>query len=180
MAETKIKTILFITFDLSGYYECIHETLKSKYQSVDYYNLATYKNRPYKNGLQRLKSFYYKTFKNLKLKNYIKYNPIIEEISGKTYDVALIIRPDLFFDEQLKIIKKNSNHMVAYYHDSVNNILRKKDVISFFDKVYSYEKKDVKAYNLNFISNFIYLDNYKINEVNAVKLFTIAVETGTI
>ena len=49
-------------------------------------------------------------------------------------------------------------NFIAYFHDSINNIPRKKDVIQFFDKVYSYEKKDVKNFNLNFITNFIYLN----------------------
>lgn len=173
MVEIKPKRILFITFDLSGYYDSIHNALKLEFESVDYFNLADYKNVPYKNIFQRVKSFYYKSFKNLKLKNYYKYNPIIEEISNNTYDVALMIRPDLFFDEQLNTIKKNTDFMIAYYHDSINNIPRKEGVISFFDKVYSYEKRDVKDYNLDFISNFIYLDNYEVKKVEKTKLFTI-------
>lgn len=170
----KMKTrALFITFDLSGYYNCIHEELKKHFDSVDFYNLAHYKNLPYKNIFQRIESFYYKKFKKLKLKNYYKYNPVINEIENKSYDFTLIIRPDLFFDKQLKIIRNNSDKMIAYYHDSINNIPRKKDVISFFDKVYSYEKKDVNDYNLAFISNFIYLNESKVRPFRSAKLFTI-------
>lgn len=164
---------LFITFDLSGYYDCIFEELKSQYNEVDYYNLADYKNKPYKNIGQRILSFYLKKTKNLKLKNYYKYNPVIEEIRDKHYDFTLIIRPDLFFDKQLKILRANSKKLIAYYHDSINNIPRKKDVIHFFDTVYSYEKKDVEDFNLKFIPNFIYLNNYTVNEPNKTLLFTV-------
>ena len=164
---------LFITFDLSGYYNCIFEELKSHYDVVDYYNLADYKNQPYKNIGQRISSFYLKKTKNLKLKNYYKYNPVIEDIKDKSYDFTLIIRPDLFFDKQLKILRKNSKKLIAYYHDSINNIPRKKDVIHFFDEVYSYEKRDVKDFNLKFIPNFIYLNNYKVNDATKTQVFTV-------
>lgn len=164
---------LFITFDLSGYYDCIFEELKSYYSEVDYYNLADYKNKPYKNIGQRILSFYLKKTKKLKLKNYYKYKPIIDEVTDKSYDLTLIVRPDLFFDNQLKILRASSKKLIAYYHDSINNIPRKKDVINFFDEVYSYEKKDVNNYNLKFIPNFIYLNNYKVNKATKTLLFTV-------
>ena len=173
MSHTKSEKILFITFDLSGYYDCIKNELNKQYKDVDYYNLEDYKNLPYTNLFQRIKSFYYKKVKKLKLKNFYKYQPLIEEISNKKYDVTLIVRPDLFFDSQLETIRKNSKTLIAYYHDSINNIPRKKDVIHFFDKVYSYEKKDVENYNLSFIPNFIYLEDPKKNKVSEISFFTI-------
>lgn len=173
MKKKQSKKILFITFDLSGYYDCIINELKLQYSDVDYYNLADYKNVPYTGFTQRAKSFYYKNFKGLKLKNFYKYNPIIEEVADKTYDITLIVRPDLFFDSQLKILKEISGTLLAYYHDSINNITRKKDVIHFFDKVYSYEKVDVKKYSLNFIPNFIYILDYNKKDITSTSFFTI-------
>ena len=70
-------------------------------------------------------------------------------------------------------LKSKTNHFIAYYHDSINNIERKKDVIHFFDKVFAYEKKDVDDYNLHFLSNFIYLDDYKRDSVTEYEGFTI-------
>lgn len=173
MNPKKSKKILFITFDLSGYYDCIRSELENNYGEVDYYNLEDYKNLPYKGILQRIKSFYYKKFKKLKLKNYYKYQPLIKEIANSKYDIALIVRPDLFFDSQLEVIRQNCETLIAYYHDSINNIPRKKDVIHFFDKVYSYEKRDVKKYNLKFITNFIYLENQEKTTVSTPSFFTV-------
>ena len=152
----KNKSILFITFDVSGYYNCIHEELKINFKNVDYENtsLLTYK---YTSIFQKIHSSLYKIFTGLKLKNYYKTQPIIKKYRNKKYDYILIIRPDIFFDSQLKELKKMTPNFLAYYHDSINNIPRKKNIIHFFDKVYSYEKKDVKDYNLNFLTNFIYL-----------------------
>lgn len=153
----KTKSILFITFDLSGYYDCITDELKATFKRVDYENTSELHYK-YTSVFQKIYSFFFKIFTGKKLKNYYKAQPIIEKYRIKKYDYILIIRPDVFFDSQLLELKKMTPNLIAYYHDSINNIPRKKDVIKYFDKVYSYEKKDVTDYNLNFITNFIYLD----------------------
>ncbi|OUS02770.1 hypothetical protein A9Q86_02860 [Flavobacteriales bacterium 33_180_T64] len=155
----KDKKVLFITFDLSGYYDHISKGLSKHFSDVESHNIA-YIEFKYKNIFQKIYSAFYKIIKKQKLKNFYKLQPIIESTQGKTYDYIIIVRPDLFFDVQLQQLKKRTKHFIAYYHDSINNIERKKDVIHFFDKVYAYEKKDVKDYNLDFLANFIYLDNY--------------------
>jgi len=153
----KNKSILFITFDVSGYYDCITDELKANFKSVDYENTSKL-NYKYTSIFQKIYSSLYRLFTGLKLKNYYKTQPIIEKYRDKKYDYILIVRPDIFFDSQLLELKKMTPNFIAYFHDSINNIPRKKDVIQFFDKVYSYEKKDVKDFNLNFITNFIYLN----------------------
>jgi hypothetical protein len=155
----KDKKALFITFDLSGYYDNIAKGLEEHFDEVESHNIAAI-NFQYKNILQRIHSTVYKILKKQKLKNFFKLQPIVESTKGKTYDTIIIVRPDLFFDSQLLKLKSRTKYFAAYYHDSINNIERKKDVIHFFDKVYAYEKKDVNDYNLNFLANFIYLDNY--------------------
>ncbi|KAB1067238.1 hypothetical protein F6U93_12530 [Tamlana haliotis] len=154
----KDKKILFITFDLSGYYNLIAEELKCQFQHVDCYNIASIDKHKYKHVFQKIYAAFYKIAFKKKLKNYYQLQPLVEKISTQKYDYTVLVRPDLFFDDQLDILKNASNHFIAYYHDSINNIKRKKEVIHFFDTVYSYEKKDVLDYNLEFLSNFIYLD----------------------
>jgi hypothetical protein len=159
------KKILFITFDMSGYYISVYEELKSKYSTVDFYNTATISFK-YKNIFEKIYSFFYKIFTGKKLKNYYKYQNLINDIKNNSYDITLVVRPDLFFDSQLDILKKTTNYFVAYYHDSINNIKRKSEVIHFFDKVYSYEKTDVLNFNLHFLPNFIYFkDDYSNKQV---------------
>jgi hypothetical protein len=158
MAQSdKDKRILFITYDLSGYYDSIYTELQNRYGQVDYYNTINYSYR-YKNAWQRLKAFFYKTFYKTKLKNFYKYEPLIAEVSKNKYDIALVIRPDVFVDDHLKILRKISGKFIAYYHDSINNIPRKKDVLHFFDEIYSYEKRDADTYKLKFIPNFMYYE----------------------
>lgn len=153
----KTKSILFITFDLSGYYDCINDELKSSFKNVDYENTSKLDYK-YTSVFQKIYSFFFKIFTGKKLKNYYKVQPIIKKYRRKKYDYILIIRPDIFFDSQLLEFKKMTPNLIAYYHDSINNIPRKRDIIKYFDKVYSYEKKDVTENNLNFITNFIYLN----------------------
>ena len=160
----KTKSILFITFDLSGYYDCINDELKSSFKNVDYENTSKLDYK-YTSVFQKIYSFFFKIFTGKKLKNYYKVQPIIKKYRRKKYDYILIIRPDIFFDSQLLEFKKMTPNLIAYYHDSINNIPRKRDIIKYFDKVYSYEKKDVTENNLNFITNFIYL-NKRIPKVS--------------
>ncbi|MBL86634.1 MAG: hypothetical protein CMO82_08250 [Winogradskyella sp.] len=164
--------VLFITYDLSGYYKNIPKGLEKHFKTVESFNIATLHFK-YKNIFQHLYSALYKIFKKQKLKNYYKLQPIIESTEGKTYDYIIIVRPDLFFDSQLLELKEKTDNFIAYYHDSINNIPRKKDVISYFDRVYSYEKKDVKEYGLQFLPNFIYLDNYTKSDKISFDGFTI-------
>ena len=166
------KKLLFITYDLSGYYQAILEELQRQYSQVDFYNLTEIKFK-YKNPGQRIASFFYKTFAGKSLKNLYKYQALIGKIEKESYDIALIVRPDVFFDEQLSAIRKASRYLVAYYHDSVNNIKRKKDVIGFFDKVYSYEKKDVQDYGLAFLPNFIYFEPIALENPTGNTAFTV-------
>jgi hypothetical protein len=166
------KKVLFITYDLSGYYDNISKGLETYFTDVEFHNIALIKFK-YKSIFQRIRSAIYKIFKKQKLKNFFKLQPIIESTQGKKYEYIIIVRPDLFFDSQLLKLKSRTNKFIAYYHDSINNIERKKDVIHFFDKVYAYEKKDVKNHNLHFLGNFIYLDNYTKDQLIEYDGFTI-------
>lgn len=166
------KKILFITFDMSGYYTGVYEELKQRYSHVDFYNTATISYK-YKNIFEKVYSFFYKLFTGKKLKNFYKYNSLINEVKNSSYDITLVVRPDLFFDSQLQILRKSSKFFVAFYHDSINNIKRKKDVIHFFDKVYTYEKVDAKKYNLEFLPNFIYFEGSKKCNQVAIGAFSV-------
>jgi hypothetical protein len=151
------KKVLFVTFDMSGYYDSVYKELQSRYTQVDYYNTATFKFK-YKSILQKIHAFFFKIATGKKLKNYYKCMEFVSTVSCQEYDITLVIRPDVLFDSQLEALKNASKRFIAYYHDSINNIKRKKEVIHFFDKVYSYENKDVEDYGLLFISNFIYFE----------------------
>ena len=161
----KNKKILFIAFDLSGYYSGVYQEIK-KYAQVDYYNTAEISYH-YEHVIKKIGSFFYKILTGKNLKNLYRYKNLIAEVGNQSYDITLIVRPDLFFDSQLSVLKKSTKYFIAYYHDSINNIKRKSQIIHYFDKVYSYEKIDVKNYDLSFLPNFIYFaDSNDSNQDN--------------
>lgn len=166
------KKILFITYDLSGYYEGVYAELKKRYAQVEFYNAATARYK-YRNVGEKVYSFFYRLFTGRKLKNFYKYKAFIEQAGKHKYDITLVVRPDLFFDSQLEVLRDSSARFIAYYHDSINNLKRKKDVIRFFDKVYSYEKKDVQDFGLAFLSNFIYFEPHHELTVCEAEAFSV-------
>lgn len=166
-----MSSILFITYDRSGYYDNIREELKKNFDSVQYYDTDKM-DFMYKNIFQKIYSFFYKTLTKQKYKNFLKLENILKE-TKKHYDYIVVIRPDFFFDSQLEKLKSRTNNFIAYYQDSINNAPRKKHVIKFFDKVFSYEKKDVEENNLIFLPNFIYTDLARTNVQEEYTAFTV-------
>ncbi len=156
------KKVLFITYDLSGYYDSVHTELQRRYEHVDYYNTAKV-SFSYNSLKKKLHNLIYKIFKGTQLKSFYRYEEMMRQIGNTPYDITIIIRPDVFHDIHLEALRKISKKFIAYYHDSINNIRRKKDVIRYFDTIFSYEKKDVRDYGFEFISNFIYFDGYREN-----------------
>lgn len=168
----KQEKILFITYDLSGYYKSVYEELCRQYQTVDFYDLSAYDYK-YKNFFEKAHSFLYKITTGEKLKNYYRYLPVINQVKDNTYDITVIVRPDLLTNSHLKAIRKASKYFIAYYHDSVNNIKRKEKILHYFDKVFSYEKADVEKYGFQFVSNFIYWDNQYQNTTKEFEVYSV-------
>jgi hypothetical protein len=147
--------VLFITYDTSGYYRPVIEELRRRYTDVVTYNTVGLKAK-YKNIFQKAYSSVHKILSRGIYKNYLRSQYVMDRLESAHYDIAIIIRPDLFSNSQLAELEKRSGKMVAYFHDSVNEIPRKRDVIKFFDRVFAFEKADAEKYGLEFLTNFIY------------------------
>lgn len=158
----KIKKILIIAPYAFGYTAEIEKTL----ERLSNHKIETiYLDQPkfaYKNTLHRVKNFFFKLAgKNLK-KSFVL-DRIKKEVKEKgKQDFTFIIRPDVLDDKTLSFIKQYTKKFVAYYYDSTRRFPRKLEIIRFFDKVYSYDTEDVKKYNFNLLTNYIYDEsNYK-------------------
>ena len=88
-------------------------------------------------------------------------------------DYILVIRPDKLTNDTLLFLQKHTQMLISYYFDAVTNIPGMREKISFFDEVYSFEKSDVRNFNLKFISNFIPFDK-KLNEQPSNSVFNIS------
>ena len=63
--------------------------------------------------------------------------------------------------------------MTSYLFDGIENYKEQKKTLHFFDTVYSYDKKDVEKYKLQFLTNYIYDDEIQ-NEKPSQIVFNIS------
>lgn len=119
---------------------------------------------------QRVKNFFMKTFLGKNLKTEYQDEQIKRKVLEQPpSDMTLVIRPDKLKKETLVFLKEHSGRLISYYFDAIDNIPKMESRIPFFDKIFSYEKKDVEKFGLHFITNYIPSDTYtKPKETNEV------------
>lgn len=158
--------ILLIAPIFYNYHIEIKKELEAQGYIVDFYD-----DRPSTNvfaiGLIKLK----KRLMERSIDNYI--TKIINDTKDKVYKDVFIINNVAF--EKRHIEKLKSNHcearFILYLWDAVENYIHNKEVISCFDRVFSFDPKDCKEYQLEFLPLF-YTDKYKeIKEKQEAKIY---------
>lgn len=150
------KIILLITYDNWGYNQYIADALEKKSYEVKHINFHSFQ--------YTYPDFSYKAFnfltKNLGIKNlkHNHYNDIIlDEIKNIHFiDTIIYIKADFLSKQTIEAINKKSRKSVLIINDSISRYPNTKNILPIFDKVFSFEKKDCKKYNLTFKTNFIY------------------------
>lgn len=155
MTENK-KLILLITYDNWGYNQYIANALEKKSYEVKHINFHSFR---YKYPSFRHKALNFFT-KNLGISNlkHIHYNEVIlNEIRDiESIDAVIYIKADFLSPATIQAINKKSRRSVFIISDSINRYPKTQKILSLFDKVFSFEKKDCERYHLNFKTNFIY------------------------
>lgn len=149
--------ITIVSMDNDGYHDLIPEELKNQNIEVTYIKLYRYRYK-YPSVFHKGYNFFSKTFFNYNLKRvYIEKHLLqrLDEIGFQ--DCILITRADLFNVSTIIKIKKYAKRILANFNDHAEKFPRIKKVYPYFDKVFSFEKKDVKSYGFTFITNFIYI-----------------------
>jgi hypothetical protein len=163
---TKIKRIAIITTHSFGYIDFLVEKLNAA-QNVDliYVNIDAIP-FSYKNIFSRLINFFLKliSFPSLKEKNKTNYIKKVIQ-NGDLFDQILIIRPDKLERKALLLLRDNAIQMSCFLFDGIENFKDQKKTLSFFDTVYSYDKKDVEKYNFQFLTNYIYDDQIETKKI---------------
>ena len=157
-----------------GYIDTLVEKLEEyPNRSITYINYDAVKFK-YTSSLSRVYNFFLKIFlgKNLK-KKFITEKMILKFSEMERQDFILVIRPDKLEKELLLFLKGKTQKLISYYFDSISTFPDKAKLISCFDIVYSFEKADVKNYNLKFITNFIPCDD-KIEKCEGKGVFNIS------
>ncbi len=148
-----MKKILIVAPEYMGYIVKVADELrKNQHLEVTDIHIPTYK---YKSIFTKIKNFYLKRVsKDVKFKyreNYVK-----EIINNDTFDIILIIRPDLFSVKTLIELKSKTKIFKTYFFDGIHRYPKKKKLIPLFDEIYSFEPSDCKEFGFKFITNFIY------------------------
>ena len=114
----------------------------------------------YKNKAERVGNFFSKIFLNRNIKDVHNQKILQERINNlqEKYDLIFAIHPDFLDDKTLHFLKSKTDKFIAYYWDTISFLPRKKKIIPFFDKVYSFDSQDCKEYNLPLLTNFYYYE----------------------
>lgn len=173
MQEEK-KTVLLITYDNWGFNQYIADALEKKNYTLKHIDFHSFR--------YKYPSFFHKAFnfftKNLGIGNLKKnhYNQtILNEIKSlSSIDTSIYIKADFLSEKTIKKINKKSQKSVLIISDSINRYPQTKNIISLFDKVFSFEKKDCQKYNLRFKTNFIYKTSDTVLNKYQYKVFNIS------
>lgn len=150
------KTILLITYDNWGFNQYIADALEVKGYEVKHINFHHFR-YTYPNIGYKTLNFFTKNTGLLNLKH-IHYNDVIlKELEDfQKIDISIYIKADFLSPKTIEAINKKSEKSVLIISDSINRYPKTKNILSLFDQVFSFEKKDCEKYNLIFKTNFIY------------------------
>ncbi|WP_439480497.1 hypothetical protein [Chryseobacterium aquaticum] len=173
MQEEK-KIILLITYDNWGFNQYIADALEKKNYTVKHIDFHSFR--------YKYPSFFHKAFnfftKNLGITNLKKnhYNQtILNEIQNiNSIDTSIYIKADFLSEKTIRAVNKKSQKSVLIISDSINRYPQTKNIISLFDKVFSFEKRDCKKYDLRFKTNFIYKTSNNTTSEYQYKVFNIS------
>lgn len=158
MVDLINKRVLYISPKFFTYENKIKQELENLGATVDFFD-----DRP-------SNDFITKVFIRLKLKSLIKkkidkyYKNIYAYILDKKYDFVFVVSPETLSFKELAKIKElqASAQFILYMWDSFEN-KNSFNTIELFDKIFSFDSRDVEKYNLIFLPLF-YSKEYKKKE----------------
>ncbi len=165
--------ITVLSHDLYGFNKHIAVALEKQAHEVTYIS-TTHFSYTYKSIFHRLQNTVQKVLLKKNIKNIQKtlyVNNILKQ-AGKQ-DIILIIDPAHFNEQILIFARQNAKKMVAYNYDSTAILKLPLSYIGYFDRFFSFEKKDCEIYGFNFITNFNYFDKQQAEQHYFLKAFTI-------
>ena len=146
--------ICVISFDFWGYDAHIVETLKEKGIEANHIKIGAVS---YENFGERLTNFFSKVFlgKNLKYQKRQKF--VIEQLDKLGHqDQILVLNADTFDHSTLEYMKKSTNRFITFLYDNLDRF-PVQDKLHFFDKIYSFDDKDIEKHEFERLTNYNYL-----------------------
>ncbi|MDR2121682.1 MAG: hypothetical protein LBP34_01020 [Flavobacteriaceae bacterium] len=160
--------VALISLDYYGYDKYIVSAMKEL--GIEAVHIDIYANRyQYPNLWIRFKNLINKTFFESNIKREHLDGLIRKELSqyGKQ-DKIIIIHAEWLSPKTLDFCSSRSKEMIAYHYDGVQRMPAISNTFDYFDRIYSYDKKDVEKYNLEFIPNYIY-EQHDLKKKNGIR-----------
>lgn len=153
--------VLLISSYTFGYLDYAVEEMKSQGHKVVYF----YYDRPpfkysYKNKFYHLLSGMKKIFGINEKKEY-RHKFLVENLKNQKFDKILIVHGQYMLGKTHVFLKSISKEYIAFFFDGLGKMPRQRNVIQYFDKIYSYDPEDCKNENFTFLNNFIPTEKYR-------------------
>lgn len=146
------KKLLLICADLHEYRNMISDEI-SEGLDID---VDSYLQTPAMHGLHGLINRLF-----IKHSRKFYYQKVLSKIELNNYDYILIIKGTAIVDEFYNKLKKVKAKKILYLWDSFDKYPRQKELIQYFDKVYTFDPNDAKKYNISFLPLFYKEKNAK-------------------
>ncbi|MDO4880776.1 MAG: glycosyltransferase [Capnocytophaga sp.] len=146
--------ICVISFDFWGYDAHIVDILKKRGIEATHIKVVSVS---YKNFGEKVTNFFSKTFLQKNLKHQKRQNYVIEQLRQLGHqDQILVLNPNTFDNSTLSYIKKCTDRLITFLYDNLERC-PVQDKLYFFDKIFSFDDKDIENYGFERLTNYIYL-----------------------
>lgn len=152
----KNKNILFFAPSFFGYEKKIAGKMMELGANVDFFDERSVKSS-FEKALLKVNPRIF----NHKSSTY--YNNIIDGLGPKDYDFIFVIKCEMMPIDIIKKLKKKFNNacFCLYLYDSLDNIKGIESKLNLFDRVLSFDKKDVEKHSKLIFRPLFFIDEYK-------------------
>ncbi|MDR3010242.1 MAG: hypothetical protein LBV59_20070 [Sphingobacterium sp.] len=151
--------ICIISFDYWNYDHHIVKKLQEKGIDASHINMGAYK---YKNFGERVSNAISKIFLNKNIKHVKRQEYVVNTLKELgPQDQILVLNPHTLDYGTIKEIKSYTPYLISYLYDNLDRF-PVEEKLELFDKIYSFEDKDVEKYGFEKITNYNYLSEQPI------------------
>lgn len=151
--------ICIISFDYWNYDHHIVKKLREKGIDASHINMGAYR---YKNFGERATNAISKIFLNRNIKHIKRQEYVLSSLAELgPQDKILVLNPHTLDYATIKKIKSYTPYLISYLYDNLDRF-PVEDRLELFDKIYSFEDKDVQKYGFEKITNYNYLSEEPI------------------
>ncbi len=167
---------LLVMTNFIGMNELILDNISKRYDTESIVYSFDNQEFKYKSIFQRITNFYQKKLcgnkdYKKKLKNISENERIQQEIKklSGVYDFVLVFSIEYFNETTLQLLKSISKKMIGYQWDGLGRTPEIANRIKFFNKFYTFDRKDVNDKDVFFATNF-YLEIPEIDDkINTIQ-----------